>query len=123
MAKLTLGPRKTFPRLPQKDQAAPNQQVGEELDVPVLAENVKEKIRQHWEKESQFQGYYNEANLSLFKILSQIEILPLTWWKGLTEEEYTLLQMVYCSSKIVGFRMIRSFRPLLKVFVALFPNL
>ena len=123
MAKITLGPRKAYLRAPEKDQAAPNEQAGEELRVPPLAENIKEKIRQHWEKESQFQGYYNEANLSLFKILSQIDVLPLTWWKGLTEEEYTLLQMVYCSSKIVGFRMIRSFRPLLRVFVVLFPNL
>lgn len=93
-----------------------------ELKVPPLSEGAKEKINQCWERESQFQGYYSETNLSIFKILSQLEALPLTWWKGLSEDEYELLQVAYSASKILGFKMIRSFPHIIKAFVSLFPN-
>jgi hypothetical protein len=58
----------------------------------------------------------------MFKILSQIEIIPLTWWKGMREDEYELVQVVYSASKILGFKMIRSFPHIIKVFVALYPK-
>lgn len=90
--------------------------------MPPLPEGVKEKINQCWEKESQSQGYYSETNLSIFRILSQLEALPLTWWKGFSEDEYELLQAVYSASKILGFKMIRSFPHIIKVFVGLYPN-
>jgi hypothetical protein len=54
----------------------------------VLGEDVKEKIHSFWEKPSQSQGYYNESNLTIYKILSQIESPPLTWWKGVKEDDF-----------------------------------
>jgi hypothetical protein len=38
------------------------------------------------------------------------------------EDEYELVQVVYSASKILGFKMIRSFPHIIKVFVALYPK-
>jgi len=49
--------------------------------------------------------------------------VPLTWWKGLPEDDYSILQIVNTASKILGFKMIRSFPHIIEVFEALYPDL
>lgn len=94
-----------------------------ELNVPALSEEAKQKINAFWEKQSQSQGYYNESNLTIYKILSQIESPPLSWWKGLSEDDLELYQIFNNVAKILGFRMARSFTHIIKAFEMIFPDL
>lgn len=120
MVRLEFGPK--MEKSNQKLEEVVQEPLKGELKVPPVSEAVREKVNQYWERESQLQGYYNETNLSIFRILSQIQVLPLTWWKGYSEDEYQLLQVVYSASKILGFKMIRSFPHIIRVFVALYHN-
>ena len=94
-----------------------------ELSVPALSEEARLKISAFWEKQSQSQGYYNESNLSVYKILSQIEAPPLSWWKGLSEDDLELYQVFSNAARILGFRMARSFTHIIRAFELIFPDL
>lgn len=87
-----------------------------ELNVPPLSEEARQKISAFWERQSQSQGYYNESNLTVYKILSQIESPPLSWWKGLSEDDLELYQVFNNAASILGFRMARSFTHIIKAF-------
>jgi hypothetical protein len=49
--------------------------------------------------------------------------MPLSWWIKLTEDEYAILNIINTAAKILGFKMLRSFTHILKIFKKLYSEL
>lgn len=93
------------------------------LNVAPLPSEVVEKITTFGEREWESQGYYSESRQSVYRLLGQMEGAPQTWWRGVEEQEYQVLHIMNQASRLIGFKMIRSFKPLIKVFEQLYPDL
>ena len=68
-------------------------------------------------------GYYSENRQSAYRMLAQMEGMPMSWWRGAGEDEYQVLHILHQASKLIGFRMARSFRFIIRPLERLYPDL
>jgi hypothetical protein len=48
--------------------------------------------------------------------------MPLTWFTSISDEDYSILNVVNTASKVLGFTMIRSFVFIIKTFEMIYPD-